>query len=35
MCKEQNNCAELTQKILAIMREDGYSESVADKRMRC
>jgi site-specific recombinase XerD len=34
MCKEQLKCTELTQKILAIMREDGYSESVVKSRLK-
>ena len=34
MCKEQRKCAELTQKILAIMREDGYTECSTDNHLK-
>ena len=35
MCKEQPRCTELTQKILAIMREDGYAKNVTDRHLKC
>ena len=34
MCEEQKNCVDLTQKILAIMREDGYAKRTTDRRLK-